>query len=208
MQALKISVNKIMGTCTSDPPMKCGDCFTVSNGDIRIPQGSFCIWAINSIIPLIPAKERELGERDDDWMWRVHHAQCPDPNGKVILKIEQVGEVDKDKKEPQPALEQAEAVIIEEIEHIPGKPRNLRVFVKEVNGKCTSGMKPGNYFILRSGRMILPADRHFCLFALQAVLPFLAAKQRYLEDGDWLKTDSDFVCSDPAGNVIMRVEQI
>ncbi|MCJ7623626.1 MAG: TIGR04076 family protein [Anaerolineaceae bacterium] len=208
MQELKISVSKIMGTCTSDPPMECGDYFTVSNGDIRIPQGSFCLWALNSIMPLIPAKERKLGERDDDWMWRVHHAQCPDPNGKVIMKIKQVGEVNKEKKINTNPLDQTELPDIKKIDQVPGKPRNLRVFVKEVNGKCTSGMKAGDYFILRSGRMILPADSHFCLYALQVVIPFLAAKQRYLEDGDWLKDDSEFICSDPAGNVLMRVEQI
>ena len=55
---------------------------------------------------------------------------------------------------------------------------DLKVTVETVKGRCTSGMKPGNYFILRSGRLYIPADRHFCLYALQAVLPLLPAKQR------------------------------
>ena len=43
--------------------------------------------------------------------------------------------------------------------------------VQEVRGKCTSGMQPGDFFVLHSGRLYIPADRHFCLYALQAVLP-------------------------------------
>ena len=85
---------------------------------------------------------------------------------------------------------------------------DIRVTVEEVRGKCTSGMKPGDYFILRSGRLYIPADRHFCLYALHAVLPLLPAKQRPLEDNDWLKEDNHVICPDPAGNVVMRIERI
>jgi uncharacterized repeat protein (TIGR04076 family) len=85
--------------------------------------------------------------------------------------------------------------------------RDLRVVVKEVQGKCTSGMRPGDRFFLRSGRLYIPPDRHFCLYALHAVLPLLPAKQRPLTDGDWLKEDSQVICPDPAGNVIMSIEQ-
>ena len=67
---------------------------------------------------------------------------------------------------------------------------------------------PGDYFLLHSGRLTIPAGRHFCLYALQAVLPFLAAKQRSLCHGDWLKDADRFICPDPAGNVIMRVERV
>jgi uncharacterized repeat protein (TIGR04076 family) len=85
---------------------------------------------------------------------------------------------------------------------------DIKVTVEEVRGKCTSGMKPGDYLILRSGRLYIPADRHFCLYALHAVLPLLPAKQRPLEDGDWLERDNHVICPDPAGNVVMRIERI
>ena len=85
---------------------------------------------------------------------------------------------------------------------------DLKVTVESVNGRCTSGMKPGDYFILRSGRLYIPADQHFCLYAIQAVLPLLPAKQRPLEDGDWMKTDNHVLCPDPAGNVIVRIERL
>jgi uncharacterized repeat protein (TIGR04076 family) len=30
---------------------------------------------------------------------------------------------------------------------------DVKVTVEEVRGKCTSGLKPGDYFLLRSGRL-------------------------------------------------------
>lgn len=207
MYELKVTVTKVLGTCTADPPMKPGDYFTVRDGDIRIPEGGFiCLWALQSILPLLPAKERNVVEsEEDDWIWRVHHAQCPDPDGRVIFKIERVGKVTKG---TEGAEEDGGARGSEEIGSMEGNLRNLRVVVEEVRGKCTSGMRPGDHAILRSGRLYIPADRHFCLYALHAVLPLLPAKQRPLEDGDWLKRDNHVICPDPAGNVVMRIERI
>jgi len=84
----------------------------------------------------------------------------------------------------------------------PRRPTSLRITA------CTSGMRPGDYFDLRSGRLYIPPDRHFCLYALQAVLPMLPAKQRRLERGDWMRDAHHLICPDPAGNVIMRVLKI
>ncbi|MEE8163871.1 MAG: TIGR04076 family protein [Anaerolineae bacterium] len=206
MYELKVTVTKVLGACTADPPMKPGDYFTVRDGDIRIPEGGYvCVWALQNLLPVITPKEREiLEEKDEDWMWRVHHAQCPDPKGRVIFKIERVGKVDKGAKEQG----SRGAREIEGGEGAEGRLRNLRVVVEEVRGKCTSGMRPGDSFVLRSGRLYIPADRHFCLYALHATLPLLPAKQRPLEDGDWLKEDNHVICPDPAGNVIMRIERI
>ncbi|MHC4607850.1 MAG: TIGR04076 family protein [Planctomycetota bacterium] len=82
---------------------------------------------------------------------------------------------------------------------------DLKVIVEEVRGKCTSGMKPGDYFELRNGRIHIPADRHFCLYALQAVLPLLPAKQRAHEKDDWMLKADHVICPDPAGNVVLRI---
>lgn len=206
MYELKIFVTKVMGACTSDPPMKPGDHFYVRDGDIRIPEdGYICMWALQSILPLITPKEREIAEsQDQDWLWRVHHAQCPDPKGRVIFKIEQMGRVEKGTGERKsPGTEELAGG-----EGSEGGLRNLRVAVEKVRGKCTSGMQPGDYFMLFSGRLYIPPGRHFCLYALHAALPLLPAKQRPLADGDWLKADSHVICPDPAGNVIMRIESV
>jgi len=215
MYELKVSVTKVLGTCTADPPMKSGDYFTVRDGDIRIPEGGYiCLWALQNLLPVITPKEREIAEeKDEDWMWRVHHAQCPDPEGRVIFKIERMGKVEKGAGEQggKGAEEQGSGGAGENSLLHPSTSApllNLRVVVEEVRGKCTSGMRPGDYFILSSGRLYIPADRHFCLYALHATLPLLPAKQRPLADGDWLKKDNHVICPDPAGNVIMRIERI
>ena len=208
MYELEIKVTKVLGICTADPAMKPGDVFYVRNGDIRIPNGGYiCMWALQSILPLVTPKERKLAEdRDEDWMWRVHHAQCPDPDGRVIFRIDQVGEIGTDAPPLRTESGAAESAAADDGES--ERLCDLRVVVEQVEGKCTSGMEPGDHFLLRSGRLYIPAGRHFCLYALHAVLPLLPAKQRPLEDGDWLKDDSHVICPDPAGNVIMRIERV
>ena len=198
MYELKISVSKVMGTCTADPPMKPGDYFTVRDGDIRIPAGGYiCLYALQSLLPVITPKERKIAEdKDEDWMWRVHRVQCPDPAGRVIFKIERMGEGRRGEGDKETRGQGDE-----------GGLKSLRVVVEEVRGKCTSGMRTGDCFLLRGGRLYIPADGHFCLYALHAALPLLPAKQRTLEDGDWMKEDCHVICPDPAGNVIMRIEE-
>jgi uncharacterized repeat protein (TIGR04076 family) len=212
MYELRVGVTKVLGRCTANPPMKPGDYFTVRDGDIRIPEGGYvCMWALQSLLPVITPKERDiLEEKDEDWMWRVHHAQCPDPKGQVIFDIERVGKVSREAEgawETERERERGSVESGEGREDTAERLRDLRVVVEKVRGKCTSGMRPGDSFILRSGRLYIPAGRHFCLYALHAVLPLLPAKQRPLEDGDWLKEDSHVICPDPVGNVIMRVEE-
>jgi uncharacterized repeat protein (TIGR04076 family) len=207
MYALKISATKVMGTCTAAVPLVPGDYFTVTDGDIRIPEGKhICIWALHSLLPLITTKEREIAEdHAEDWLWRVHHAQCPDPEGRVIFKIEQQGKIEEISTDTTPAGIPEEPW--QELDTpLPGGLKDVRVVVNEVRGKCTSGMQPGDYFSVHGGLIGIPPGRHFCLYALQAVLPFIAARQRTLQDGDWLKDVDDFICPDPAGNVIMRIE--
>ena len=207
MYELKITVTKVLGACTADPPMKPGDYFTVRDGDLRIPDGGYvCLWALQSLLPVITPKEREiLEEKNEDWMWRVHHVQCPDPKGRVVFNIERVGKIGEDTAASD---DPAEIGSVDSLESMEGGLWNLRVVVEEVRGKCTSGMRPGDHFVLRSGRLYIPSHRHFCLYALHAALPLLPAKQRPLEDGDWLKEDHRVICPDPAGNVIMRVERM
>ena len=230
MYELKVSVKKVMGECTANPPMKPGDHFTVRDGRIEIPEGGYvCLWALQSLMPVLTPKERKISEeKEDDWMWRVHHAQCPDPEGRVIFKIEQTGILDKDavteaeakveRRGEPPASAQdevgaggegpAEEAGGEGPGHEEDGLKSLRVVVESVNGKCTAPMNPGDEFILRSGRLYITPGGHFCLYALQAAVPLLPAKQRVLQDGDWLKEDYKVLCPDPAGNVILRIETV
>jgi uncharacterized repeat protein (TIGR04076 family) len=86
---------------------------------------------------------------------------------------------------------------------------DLRVTVERIEGRSVCGLAVGDYFeVTESSRVRIPDGKHFCLYALQSVLPFLAAKQRQLEDGDWLELDSHVACPDPDERVIMRIERI
>src|SRR5262249_38055239 len=86
---------------------------------------------------------------------------------------------------------------------------DLRVTVERIDGRSVCGLEVGDYFDLpEAGRRRLPEGRHFCLYALQAVLPLLPAKQRDLPEGDWLERDNLVCCPDPDERVIMRIERI
>jgi len=85
---------------------------------------------------------------------------------------------------------------------------DVKILVEEVRGHCPSDLAPGDYLIFRSGLIQVPKGKHFCLHALQVVLPFLPAKQRATSDEDWLKQYVHVVCPDPEGNVLMRLERM
>lgn len=86
---------------------------------------------------------------------------------------------------------------------------DLRVIVDRVEGRSVCGLSPGDYFeVTESSRVRIPAGKHFCMFALAAALPLLAAKQRQQPAGDWLETDSFVACPDPDERVIMRIERV
>lgn len=85
---------------------------------------------------------------------------------------------------------------------------DLAVVVERIEGHCTCNMAVGNRFYLRSGRLSLPDGADFCLYALQAVIPLLPAKQRQNHPADWMETDSHVVCPDPACRLVMRIDRI
>ncbi len=85
---------------------------------------------------------------------------------------------------------------------------NLRVTVDRIEGRSVCGMQVGDYFdLVESAQLRIPDGRHFCVFALAAVLPLLPAKQRPLPSGDWLALDSEVCCPDPAERLVMRIER-
>ena len=89
MYKLKITVEEVRGKCTA--PHRPGDYFDVIDGNIYIPQGRFiCLYSLQSLIPLLPANERELSK--DDWMYRERHVICPDPKGGVLWRIDRIKE--------------------------------------------------------------------------------------------------------------------
>jgi uncharacterized repeat protein (TIGR04076 family) len=86
---------------------------------------------------------------------------------------------------------------------------DLRVIVERIEGRSVCGLVPGDYFeVTESSRIRIPPDRHFCIYALSAILPLLPAVQRRLADDDWLEQDTLVACPDPDERVLMRIERI
>lgn len=85
---------------------------------------------------------------------------------------------------------------------------DLRISVERIEGRSVCGMQVGDYFELtESSKLRIPAGKHFCVYALSAVLPLLAAKQRRMSENDWIERDSLVVCPDPDERLIMRIER-
>ena len=86
---------------------------------------------------------------------------------------------------------------------------DIRVTVERIEGRSVCGLEVGDWFeVTESSRVRIPEGRHFCLYALQAVLPLIPAKQRRLAAEDWLERDSLVSCPDPDERVVMRIERI
>jgi uncharacterized repeat protein (TIGR04076 family) len=86
---------------------------------------------------------------------------------------------------------------------------DLRVTVHAIECRSVCGLQVGDYFeVTESSKLRIPDGKHFCIYALSAVLPLLPAKQRLLEANDWLEKDVFVACPDPEERLIMRIERI
>ena len=77
-----------------DKPMVCshheGDYFLVQGENLVFPEGcSFSMYALAAILPMLPAKQRELDR--NDWMLSDSLIACPDPNCGARFRITRVG---------------------------------------------------------------------------------------------------------------------
>jgi uncharacterized repeat protein (TIGR04076 family) len=85
---------------------------------------------------------------------------------------------------------------------------DLKIVVEAIEGHCTCNMQVGDCFYMRSGKVALPDGADFCLYAMQAAIPLLPAKQRRNHPADWMETDARVACPDPACRLIMRIDRI
>ncbi|HEU5101888.1 MAG TPA: TIGR04076 family protein [Roseiflexaceae bacterium] len=85
---------------------------------------------------------------------------------------------------------------------------DLAVVVEVIEGNCTCAMNVGDRFFMRGGKIALPDGADFCLYALQAAIPLLPAKQRINHPADWMETDARVTCPDPACRLIMRIDRV
>ncbi len=85
---VRVEVEEVRGFC--DLPMRPGNYFEVRGGRLIIPEGQYmCIWALQSLLPMIPLKQRTIAE-SNDWVNHTHRMMCPDPNGMVVYKFTRI----------------------------------------------------------------------------------------------------------------------
>jgi uncharacterized repeat protein (TIGR04076 family) len=86
---LRVTVDRIEGRSVCG--MRPGDCFeVVASNQLRLPaSGHFCIYALAAVLPLLPAKQRSLPP--GDWLERDTEVCCPDPDERLIMRIERIG---------------------------------------------------------------------------------------------------------------------
>jgi uncharacterized repeat protein (TIGR04076 family) len=81
---LRVEVERIGGHCTCN--MQVGDCFMLRGGKISLPDGAdFCLYALQSALPLLPAKQRR--GHPADWMETDSLVHCPDPACGLLMRI-------------------------------------------------------------------------------------------------------------------------
>ena len=86
---------------------------------------------------------------------------------------------------------------------------DLRVTVAQIAGRSVCGLAVGDSFeVTESSRIRIPTGKHFCLYALGAVLPLLAGYQRATQPGDWMTRESLIACPDPEEGLVMRIERL
>lgn len=89
IQDLRVTVAEIRGQSVCG--LRVGDYFEVRDSSrVSIPAGRhFCLFALASVLPLLPAKMRALDP--NDWLASDNLVACPDPGEQVIMRITPIG---------------------------------------------------------------------------------------------------------------------
>ena len=74
---------------------------------------------------------------------------------------------------------------------------DLKVEVTATDRPLVCSHRVGDYFLVEGENLVFPEGARFSLYALGAILPVLAAKQRVKDPNDWMSTDADIACPDP-----------
>ena len=87
MARIKVTVERIDGYCNL--PMLVGDYFYVEESKISLPDGKhMCLWALQSMMPVFPIFGVKETLPDGHWVKSVKHFTCPDPDGRVLYRLE------------------------------------------------------------------------------------------------------------------------
>ena len=86
---LRVVVDRIEGRSVCG--LRVGDWFelTQSSRLRTCPGRFFCAYALAAVLPLLPAKQRQLAP--GDWLEHDNFVACPDPDERLIMRIERTG---------------------------------------------------------------------------------------------------------------------
>lgn len=86
---LRVTVDSIGGRPVCG--LAVGDYFELTgSSQLRLPDGGhFCMYALAAVLPLLPAKQRQLPEAD--WLERESLVACPDPEERLVMRITRTG---------------------------------------------------------------------------------------------------------------------
>ena len=84
----------------------------------------------------------------------------------------------------------------------------VKITVERIDGCCNLPVLVGDYFFVEDYKLSVPEGMYICIWSLQSmmpVFPMLNAKDK-MEDQKWLESFRRFICPDPLGKVIYRLE--
>ena len=86
---LRVTVDSIGGRPVCG--LSVGDYFEVTESSrLRLPPGGhFCVYALAAVLPLLPAKQRQLPA--SDWLEQDSLVACPDPEERLVMRITRTG---------------------------------------------------------------------------------------------------------------------
>jgi uncharacterized repeat protein (TIGR04076 family) len=86
---LRVTVDSISGRPVCG--LAVGDYFEVTESSrLRLPPGGhFCVYALAAVLPLLPAKQRQLPA--SDWLEQDSLVACPDPEERLVMRITRTG---------------------------------------------------------------------------------------------------------------------
>ena len=85
---------------------------------------------------------------------------------------------------------------------------DLKVEVVGSEKPMVCSHREGDYFLVIGENLVFPENNSFSMYALSALLPLLPAKQRVLDQNDWMLSDSVIACPDPNCGARFKITRI
>jgi uncharacterized repeat protein (TIGR04076 family) len=86
----------------------------------------------------------------------------------------------------------------------------IKVSVERVGGCCNLPMMVGDCFYLDGSKLSVPDGKFVCMWALQSMMPVfpILCVQDHVPSTHWVHSVRHFVCPDPKGQVLFRLETL